>query len=43
MSSIKLYASRIDLKSESLIQLIDLPNLTLALTIDLKSQVKQAH
>ncbi|TYQ27742.1 DNA starvation/stationary phase protection protein Dps [Pseudanabaena sp. UWO311] len=43
MSLTKLYASRIDLKSENRIQLIDLLNLALALTIDLKSQVKQAH
>ncbi len=43
MSSTKLYASRIDLKSENRLQLIDLLNLTLALTIALKSQVKQAH
>ncbi|AFY75073.1 hypothetical protein Syn7502_03191 [Synechococcus sp. PCC 7502] len=43
MSLTKLYASRIDLKNEYRTQLIDLLNLTLALTLDLKSQVKQAH
>ncbi len=39
----KLYATRIDIPSETRIQIITLLNQTLALTLDLKTQVKQAH
>jgi starvation-inducible DNA-binding protein len=39
----KLYQTRIDLPVEARIQLVDLLNQTLALTLDLKTQVKQAH
>jgi starvation-inducible DNA-binding protein len=39
----KLYFSRIDLPTENRTQIIALLNLALALTLDLKTQVKQAH
>lgn len=39
----KLYASRIDIPTENRTQIIALLNLSLALTLDLKTQVKQAH
>jgi hypothetical protein len=39
----KLYSSRIDLPTENRTQIIALLNLALALTLDLKTQVKQAH
>lgn len=39
----KLYASRIDIPVENRTQIIALLNLSLALTLDLKTQVKQAH
>jgi starvation-inducible DNA-binding protein len=38
-----LYATRIDLSAETRAQVIGLLNQTLALTLDLKTQVKQAH
>ena len=39
----KLYSSRIDLSAEIREQVINLLNITLATTIDLKTQTKQAH
>jgi starvation-inducible DNA-binding protein len=39
----KLYPTRIDIPGENRTQLIALLNLALALTLDLKTQVKQAH
>jgi starvation-inducible DNA-binding protein len=39
----KLYASRIDIPTENRTQIIALLNISLALTLDLKTQVKQAH
>jgi starvation-inducible DNA-binding protein len=39
----KLYTTRIDLSSETRTQVVALLNQTLALTLDLKTQVKQAH
>jgi starvation-inducible DNA-binding protein len=39
----KLYSTRIDLPNENRVQLIALLNRALALTLDLKTQVKQAH
>jgi starvation-inducible DNA-binding protein len=39
----KLYSSRIDLPTENRTQIIAMLNLVLALTLDLKTQVKQAH
>lgn len=38
-----LYSSRIDIPSDRRIQIIDRLNQTLATTLDLKTQVKQAH
>jgi starvation-inducible DNA-binding protein len=39
----KFYQTRHDLTSETCVQLVELLNQTLALTLDLKNQVKQAH
>lgn len=39
----KLYATRIDIPAENRTELIALLNLSLALTLDLKTQMKQAH
>ncbi len=39
----KLYPTRIDIPGENRTQLVALLNLALALTLDLKTQVKQAH
>ncbi len=39
----KLYSTRIDIPSENRTELIAFLNLSLALTLDLKTQVKQAH
>lgn len=39
----KLYATRLDIPAENRTELIALLNLSLALTLDLKTQMKQAH
>jgi starvation-inducible DNA-binding protein len=43
LSSKKYYPSRIDLNAEIRYQIIDLLNKTLAASLDLKTQIKQAH
>ena len=43
VSKQKLYSTRIDLAEEVRIKVIDLLNKTLAATLDLKTQTKQAH
>ena len=43
VSQHKLYATRIDLAENIRVKVVDTLNQTLAATLDLKTQVKQAH